>query len=558
MSPSSRFSAVGHLVRGGARPGCGMATALARPTLLVATPARPTTVAGVLHPASSFQQTRPISIQRVPVRSGKVPAEPAIRSRKQTPTKGHPFNPQKSTTGRLRAAVSGEPGSPIYGKLLKAAVVGEKGDSLSLQYEGAPEAVSVSTFWLRDSCQCEHCVTLSSGQKKLRSSDLPERPAVKHTAVAEDGILSIEWAKETDAQASSESGSDTPHVSTFASDWLLYRMAGLAAPYYPAMPERRFWDRARLERELRPVAFEDWKDGNSPEFWRALLDLYQLGILIVDRVPETETAVLDVANAIGNIQHTFYGETWDVVSKPDAENVAYTNVFLCLHQDLMYMNDPPYIQLLHCLRNDCDGGESIFSDSVRAAWEMELQHPELIEPLATTTVRYHYERNGHYYFHGRTVLERKAKSGHIQDTAWSPPFQDSFSAPHLAFGEHDPSKKPDDRILQWRRAAKVFSDNVEAPQNVYEVKMKPGQCVLFNNRRVLHGRQKFNTAQGHRWLKGTYISEQAFSSKVTAMIREKKYAPALPTKLPLTALQTRESELAQVARLLKEAGPAAT
>lgn len=424
-------------------------------------------------------------------------------------------------------------------KLKSATVAQDESGSLDLKYEHTSEAVPVSTFWLRDSCQCPHCVSPSSGQKSFRSSDLPDRPVVKAASVDEDGTLHVEWAGETVPEGN-DGSSTAPHVSTYASDTLLRRLCRMTPPTYPGLPERRFWNRETLERDLRPVAFEDWKDGNSPDFWRALLDLHQLGILIVDGVPQTETAVEEVANAIGHIQETFYGRTWDVVSKPEAENVAYTNVFLCLHHDLMYMNEPPYIQLLHCLQNECDGGESLFSDSIRTAMEIKMTQPDLLTAL-DWNVRYHYERNGHYYFCNRPIVRQSM--GAITETSWSPPFQDHF--PALLEG-----KGVTERVLRWRKAAKVFSDLCEAPENMYEVKMKPGQCVLFNNRRVLHGRQQFNTSQGYRKLKGTYIAEQTFRSKVMAMVREEKYAPALSPTGSRSRVDTQKLEKLQMKHLL--------
>ena len=68
---------------------------------------------------------------------------------------------------------------------------------------------------------------------------------------------------------------------------------------------------------------------------------------------------------LANIRETFYGRTFDVRAKPNAENVAYTSGYLGLHQDLMYLEPPPMIQVLHCMDNSCAGGESLFSDGDR-------------------------------------------------------------------------------------------------------------------------------------------------------------------------------------------------
>ena len=58
-----------------------------------------------------------------------------------------------------------------------------------------------------------------------------------------------------------------------------------------------------------------------------------------------------------------------------------------------------------------------------------------------------------------------------------------------------------------------FSDLVESEENLYEYRLQEGECVIFNNRRVLHGRRQFDTATGMRWLKGAYIDTDVFMSK---------------------------------------------
>ena len=50
--------------------------------------------------------------------------------------------------------------------------------------------------------------------------------------------------------------------------------------------------------------------------------------------------------------------------------MAYTNAYLGLHEDMLYIQQPPRIQLLHCIENSCEGGESIFSDGNHAALSM--------------------------------------------------------------------------------------------------------------------------------------------------------------------------------------------
>ncbi|CAK7213787.1 hypothetical protein SBRCBS47491_001924 [Sporothrix bragantina] len=404
----------------------------------------------------------------------------------------------------------------------------------------------------------------------MASAEVREVSVVPQAENASQTTLRIVWAMKQAAgeasvaseaaAAATATSAGQEHVSEYDSKDLLFMFANYKIPQYPLNLARRLWDRRMIEKELKPVSYADWMaadNGSNTEFYRGLLDLYQLGILIVDDVPDSENAVRKIANQIGNIQTTFYGELFDVVSKPNAENVAYTNVFLCLHQDLLYMNDPPYIQLLHCLRNECDGGESLFCDSLLAAVDMQINEPAHAKTLSSTPVSYHYERNGHYYFNQRPVFEAvggsKQDRSTLKHTAWSPPFQNSFASKNnfMANPADGPPFKPEHHLRTWAAAAKSFSDRLEHPDNMLEVKLKAGQCVLFNNRRVLHGRRQFNTSDGTRWLKGTYIDEQTFHSRITDMLR-RGVNGTVPVHRPFAEVM--KSEHLQVSRLKAELG----
>jgi len=80
--------------------------------------------------------------------------------------------------------------------------------------------------------------------------------------------------------------------------------------------------------------YNNWQD--PKRFQRAIKNnLAAAGILLLFNVPTDETAVEAIAEKLGPVKNTFYGKTWDVKDKPMAENVAYTNVFLDLHMDLL-------------------------------------------------------------------------------------------------------------------------------------------------------------------------------------------------------------------------------
>lgn len=84
-----------------------------------------------------------------------------------------------------------------------------------------------------------------------------------------------------------------------------------------------------------------------------------------------------------------------------------------------------------------------------------------------------------------------------------------------------------DLLGPWLKAAKAFDEAINHPKNLFQYRMQEGDCVIFNNRRVLHGRKAFTSqpADGAlpggdavRWLKGAYLDHDDFFSKVRVML----------------------------------------
>ena len=63
---------------------------------------------------------------------------------------------------------------------------------------------------------------------------------------------------------------------------------------------------------------------------------------------------------------------------------------------------------------------------------------------------------------------------------------------------------------------------LQAPSAQYEMTLESGQCVIFNNRRVVHGRKAFELNGGDRWLKGAYVSSDAYYSRLRVLSEEFK------------------------------------
>lgn len=399
------------------------------------------------------------------------------------------------------------------------------------------EPLGLSLLWLRDVCTCPQCVDPHSGQKNFSTSDLPDIPKVRTAETTNDGSLRITWEGDILGDV---------HESIYPPSQLQKWRTDLEVRTPHRLPAARtLWNRSTyqslLNKDDNKISYKDWTTDRAA-FWRTFSALSETGLVFITDVPYGETEVERIANQIGILQHTFYGFTWDVKSKPRAENVAYTSQFLGLHQDLMYHVPIPRLQLLHCLDNSCEGGESIFSDGVRAAYELKLTQPEAYRTLTQAMVHFYYDKEPHFYEMIRPTVS-ETEGGLIDSTHWAPPFQAPFKRDSVCDGA---VVKDGRSLVEWKRAAAAFESNISAPENMVEVKLNPGECIIFDNWRVFHGRREFATGEGSRWLKGTYITDQVFRAMQDKQPRE---TPGLPDLAEFRG-KVADKELEQVTALI--------
>ena len=96
---------------------------------------------------------------------------------------------------------------------------------------------------------------------------------------------------------------------------------------------------------LPTIEFKDVQSGQGQ--YQLTKKIATHGYCIVRNCPTAKDSVQKVASCITPVIPSFYGNTFDVVSTENAINVAYTNVELPLHMDLVYMESAPGLQVHH-------------------------------------------------------------------------------------------------------------------------------------------------------------------------------------------------------------------
>lgn len=234
-----------------------------------------------------------------------------------------------------------------------------------------------------------------------------------------------------------------------------------------------------------------------------LADTKRYGMSIVTGLPDSTAAGTDVARRVGHLRETNFGVTFEVVSKPDPNNLAYTSDALPLHTDLTNQEVPPGYQFLHCLANEAQGGGSTFCDGLAVAVDLRDRDPEAFEVLTTTTVPFRFQDRS------TDIRSRKAVITLDGDGAVS---EICFNA-HLA----DVLDLSPARLKAFYRAYRLFMQMTRDPAYGIALKLKGGEMVVFDNRRALHGREAFDPSTGYRHLHGCYVDRGEWDSRLRVL-----------------------------------------
>jgi gamma-butyrobetaine dioxygenase len=172
-----------------------------------------------------------------------------------------------------------------------------------------------------------------------------------------------------------------------------------------------------------------------------------------------------------------------------------------------YFESPPGLQFLHCLENEVQGGHSTFVDSFKAAEILQTEFPEAHDVLSRHRVTFEYQNDARHFYFQRPTIDRQADGDLF--VYYAPPFQGRQTF-------HTPKD-----IIRFYDAMQKFEQILKRKDLLYSTRLQPGNLVIFANRRVLHGRTRFDGSSGKRHLKGTYVSLDEFRDKVRVLYSSK-------------------------------------
>ena len=244
------------------------------------------------------------------------------------------------------------------------------------------------------------------------------------------------------------------------------------------------------------------------KMYEALITFYKYGFVIFKKVPTKDNFIVNFANSIGSIRRTNFGEFFNVKSKPNPNDLAYTSLPLAPHTDNPYRNPVPCIQLLHCIENQVSGGFSTLVDGFTVSEKLKKDFPEYFKILTEIKVRFQ-------FIDQNVVLENWAEMIQLDENK---EFRQVRFSPRLDFVPLMDKEK----LKHYYAARNKISQLYNSEKYRIEFKLMPGDLLMMDNYRLLHGRTSYDANEGERFLQGCYIDYDSTEGKLKHLKRKLK------------------------------------
>ena len=379
--------------------------------------------------------------------------------------------------------------------LFKSIKITDSGKAIILQ-RSDDSKVRFHSTWLRDNALDSKTRDANNGQRLITLSDLPINTYIKSATLDESGKnIFLTFLPEK-------------KKISFSTNWLE------AHAYDTKRSKTKGWIDSGLKiwgKDItKHIPNVDFKSAKSDKtlLLQWLKSLYRYGFAKMTGGKKESGALIQIADLFGYVRETNYGKWFEVRSKINAVNLAYTNLGLQAHTDNPYRDPVPTIQILYCLENSASGGDSTVVDGFNAAICLKDKNPNYFNLLSKYCARFEYSGAKETYLKSRRPMIELSPDGELIAIR----FNNRSAAPI--------TDVPYEDMESYYKAYRAFSDIINDPQLTVNFKLNPGECFIVDNTRVLHARTAYS-GKGTRWLQGCYVDKDGLSSTISTMLEKK-------------------------------------
>lgn len=337
------------------------------------------------------------------------------------------------------------------------------------------QSMELPALWLRERAPEANTLDPLTGQRLIEAAELP----------LDLSIQTAEWAH----QALEVLFSDGCQARFTQAELTSFQTGNADA-------ERTLWD-ATLTR-IPAANFQDALDDDA-----ALLDmleqLHRMGFVLVSGVPTKADGMQPLIDRIGPLRRTNWGGIADVKSVPNAYDLTMTQRGLEPHSDNPYRDPIPGYIWLHCLTNAAESGENTLVDGYMAAHCLKTRDPDAYQCLARVWPTFRYQDSATFLQSEGPLIELDSQ-GNPARIRYS---NRTERVPAL----------PADELDAYYAARQAFYQLITGDELTVHLKLEPGQMLIMDNYRLLHGRTAFQLEGGVRHLRQGYVDRDSTASR---------------------------------------------
>ncbi|ALM52446.1 TauD/TfdA family dioxygenase [Halomonas huangheensis] len=227
--------------------------------------------------------------------------------------------------------------------------------------------------------------------------------------------------------------------------------------------------------------------------------LHRYGFVRVDDVPCEVDGMQPLIDRIGPLRQTNWGGIADVRSVADAYDLTMTQRGLEPHTDNPYRDPIPGFIWLHCLTNAADGGDSTLVDGFEAARRLRVEDPQAFDCLTRVRPDFRYHDDG----------TRLDSSGPLIET------DGNNKVVRVRYNNRTErvAALPSEQLRDYYAARQSFYRLITSDELTLKLKLNPGQMLIMDNYRLLHGRTSFQLSGGVRHLRQGYVDRDSTQSR---------------------------------------------
>ena len=343
------------------------------------------------------------------------------------------------------------------------------------------------SIWLRDNSRDETTLSPQNQQKLITLNDIPK--SLKISSLNLDGN-EIELVFQPENKKVS-----------FDVHWLLennydYKLANIKKGW--VNDKIVLWD-SDMTSTLPSINFDKFIQSDF-DLWKWLDKFLKYGFGKIIDGPEKQNTLFELVKRFGYVRETNYGRKFEVRSTKNPSNLAYTSKGLEAHTDNPYRDPVPSLQILYSIENSATGGESVVVDGFNAALKLKDENLEMFNVLSTYNVSFQFSGEEGIFLKADKPMLELAPNGELKT---------------IRFNNRSTIIKnniPFDTMELFYDAYRKFGEIISDKSMQFSFSLKPGECFIVDNTRVLHARNEYMN-DGNRWLQGCYSDKDGLLSK---------------------------------------------